>query len=242
MRISGYTDIGCRYDVNQDCFLAGKVNESTCWLVVCDGMGGLAEGELASRSVCRSMGDKLDAALSAFVPADEAGAVLRDVVWQSNNELYIENVKRKDLEQMGTTVVAAVVTGGSVSVAHCGDSRAYLISRKQIRQVTRDHSVVQELVDAGRLSAEQARNHPNKNVITRALGVEIDVETDLDEFRMGRGDVLLLCSDGLSNMLSDQEILKTVLSTDFYACPGTLVRKALDMGGFDNITALMFMM
>ncbi len=242
MQIAGYTDLGCRYEVNQDCYLAGKVNESTAWLVVCDGMGGLSEGEHASRSICTSLGGKLQSALESFVPEEEMARTLKDCVWRSNNELYVENMRRQDLEQMGTTLVAAVVCGSLVTVAHCGDSRAYLISRKQIKQITKDHSVVQELVDAGRLTREQARNHPNKNVITRALGVEIDVETDIDEVRMLKGDVLLLCSDGLSNILSDQEILRTVTSTDLYSCPGTLVRQALEKGGLDNITALMFMM
>lgn len=239
MQIAGCTDAGRRYDENQDCYCAGKVNDNTFWLVLCDGMGGMEDGDLASRRVCSYMAEMLEEVFVEYAPDDEIPDLLKKIVCFSNDMLADENIKRRTGGLMGTTVVAAVVRGNNVTVAHCGDSRAYLIGKKSIKQMTKDHSVVQELVDAGKLTPQQAANHPNRNVITRALGVEKGIRPDVTGFRIQKGDILLLCSDGLSNMIQDSDILKTAMECGFFDCPNELVRKAVEAGGFDNITALM---
>ena len=239
MTAVGYTDIGSRYEENQDCYEAGKISGSLFWLALCDGMGGLADGARASRTVISSIKKFMSASLAEMGTTEEVKNLLVKAIRNGNDELVVSTMNRGTRSPMGTTVVSAVVRNSDAVVAHCGDSRAYLIHDSDIKLLTKDHSMVQELVDAGKISEEQARNHPNKNIITRALGVEFGVRIDLCEFRVEKDDIILLCSDGLTNMLNEDEIIKTVNSTDFYLCPETLVKRSLNAGGTDNITALM---
>ena len=138
---------------------------------------------------------------------------------------------------MGTTVVAAIVRGGRVALAHAGDSRAYLASGSKLTRVTTDHSIVQELVNHGDITEEEARVHPQKNIITRVLGVEPTVEIDYQEFEILPGDCLLLCTDGLTNYVEDRELLKASAMSPKDCC-SVLVSMAKDSGGGDNITVV----
>lgn len=238
MVISGCTDIGCRYEENQDCYRAGKLGENLFWLLLCDGMGGLALGGKASRMAASFMGDRLQKDLVDLADINDISAYLSSLIARCNSEIF-EYGKRIPDGSMGTTVVAAVVRGQDAVIAHCGDSRAYHLQKRQFRRVTRDHSIVQELVDAGRLTEEQAMHHPNKNIITSALGVDAEAKVDIDTLRLQKGDILLLCSDGLSNMLPDSLMEQTLRDTDFYAAASTLTNMAVQAGGFDNITAVL---
>lgn len=144
----------------------------------------------------------------------------------------------KELEGMGTTAVVAVFSGDDCTVANVGDSRCYHVCADSVRQVTRDHSLVQEMVDAGYITAEEAEHHPRKNIITRALGISDDVHADFFDVDMGEGDKLLLCSDGLTNHVSSDELLSSLSENDFDGCAQRLISLANEHGGSDNITAV----
>ena len=238
MIISGCTDIGCRYEENQDCYRAGKLGENLFWLLICDGMGGLALGGKASRLAASFIGERLQKELVDLADVADISAYLTELIARCNKEVRKQGMLLAE-GSMGTTVVVAVVRGQDAVIAHCGDSRAYHLQKRQFRRVTRDHSVVQELLDAGRLTEEQAMHHPNKNIITSALGVDTDAKIDIDTLRLQKGDILLLCSDGLSNMVSDGEMEQLLRDTEFYSAARVLVDNAVQAGGFDNITAVL---
>ena len=140
---------------------------------------------------------------------------------------------------MGTTVVCAIVKSNAVQYAHVGDSRIYLFHKKALFQLTKDHSMVQELIEQGTITEEESYSHPQKNLITRALGVSQDVQPDCGEVALSDGDVLLLCSDGLSNYVTADEIVEVLEHVPFYEMADALVEKALQAGGLDNITVLL---
>ena len=139
---------------------------------------------------------------------------------------------------MGTTVVCAIIKDGQAFIAHAGDSRAYLLNDCGFTQVTTDHSVVQDLLNNGKITPEEAKNHPNKNIITRAIGVDKEIDVDFDQVDFSDGEVLLLCTDGLSNYVSDDEIVGAITDGKYYAYADRLVQKANNNGGGDNITVV----
>lgn len=240
MRVAASTDPGCKHESNQDSYKAGRLPNGTSWMVLCDGMGGVASGGKASAFAV----DFIEAAAeSALVDAQSDEAVrefMAATIARCNSEIYAISRDDQDRIIMGTTMVFAVVYDARAHILHAGDSRAYIVNQREIRQITRDHSMVQELVDSGKITEEQARNHPNRNIITSALGVESELKTDYNERKLKKGDLLLLCSDGLSNMLRDEEIAKIIRENDFFRAPDLLVKRAVELGGFDNITAVLF--
>ncbi|MFU2519032.1 MAG: protein phosphatase 2C domain-containing protein, partial [Clostridiales bacterium] len=145
---------------------------------------------------------------------------------------------KHELKGMGTTVVCAIVKDGQAYIAHAGDSRAYILKNGKIFQITTDHSMVQDLLDKGKITSEQALNHPNKNIITRAVGVDKNIEIDFDQIDLDDDTTLLLCTDGLSNYVSDSEILELTSDKKHYAFADRLVNKANENGGGDNITVV----
>ena len=158
---------------------------------------------------------------------------------QANRSVYEKARGTPSLSGMGTTVVCALVRGGLAQYVHVGDSRIYLFRNNKLLQLTKDHSMVQEMVEQGALTEEEAQNHPRKNLITRALGVGRDVEADFGEKEVSPRDILLLCSDGLSNCVSVPQLEETLARTPFYEAADALVQKALEGGGLDNITVLL---
>ena len=200
------TDIGKRRSINEDCVYASDqpVGNLPNLLIVADGMGGHNAGELASRFTVESIVDYIGKA------AEDRPIPLLSYAIHHANENVIEKAKTdKSLEGMGTTVVAATIQGSYLYVANVGDSRLYLID-KNITQITRDHSLVEEMIRVGELKREEARTHPDRNVITRAIGVKEPVRIDFFDMKLEKGDIILLCSDGLTNMVEDRDILKFV--------------------------------
>ncbi len=238
MYITGFTDIGLKYEVNQDCYRAGRINDGLYWMVLCDGMGGLAFGERASRSVCETVCERVKRDLSGVNSTDELSDFIVTTLKEANVRLIMEQSSLPKDVMMGTTAVFAVVRNREAVIGHCGDSRAYHLQKKVLTQITKDHSVVQDLVDSGKITVEQAMKHPNKNIITSALGVDYSLRVDVDTVHMRKGDMLMLCSDGLSNILSSDEICRILNSSDFFSSAETLVKKALEEGAYDNTTAL----
>lgn len=231
------TDRGRVRSSNQDAVNSG-VFDGGCWGVVCDGMGGANGGDIAGSKAAEIIGETL----ADFLAEDMSGSAVRqlieDAVSKANIEIFRQSQDDPALAGMGTTVVCAVVLGKTLYVAHAGDSRAYLMSDSGINQITRDHSMVQELVDLGRLTEEEARNHPRKNIITRALGVYPQISVDHTECSVGEGDTVLLCSDGLSNCVEDSRLLAMCTQLPAEQLCDAYVDEANQNGGFDNITAL----
>jgi PPM family protein phosphatase len=241
------TDVGRKRQGNEDSYcLAPELG----LYVVADGMGGHAAGEVASRIavdtiqqwIARQRGGEDGAARG---PVDIGGSneagFLVDGIQQANRAIYEAAQGRCDLAGMGTTVVAALTAGDRVVLAHVGDSRIYRIRDGKIAQISRDHSLVQQQVDRGIISTEEAHTSQYRHMITRALGLREAVEIDLTEDAAAAGDVLVLCSDGLSDLLEDEEILAAVQDhpTDLEEACQALVDRANYKGGDDNITALL---
>lgn len=237
MIIAGKTDIGQIRAENQDTWRAGRRADGTGWALVCDGMGGARAGGLASRTAAGSMEQQLWEA--APREAENGGAVLAEAVSQANLAVYQRAQEGgSSTYGMGTTIAAVLVRGRDVFYAHVGDSRIYLCRGGILVQLTRDHSRVQEMVEAGVITQQQAKVHPKRNQITRALGVGPQVQVDVGSIPVQPGDCLLLCSDGLSNQLTEQQLTGVLSDTEVHHRPAQLIQLANQAGGPDNITAV----
>ena len=199
--------------------------------VLADGIGGKEAGEIASATAVRIVAEK-----SWHNPDDPPGEMLREAFYEANNFLYKKGV-RPELNGMGTTLTAAVCRGDSITLVHVGDTRAYLINREGIRQLTEDHSLVAQLWRDGKITAEEAKHHPNRNILLRAIGQEPLVEVDELETEWHSGDYLLMCSDGLYNLVDDEEMRDMVLRTaQMETAAAYLAEAAYNRGGYDNIS------
>ena len=228
-RTFGLSDPGRRRRRNEDAYVV-----SPPLFAVADGMGGAQAGELASRMAVEAMGAE------ASTSGEERVATL---IREANRRIFARSSEDADAFGMGTTMTAALVgEDGVVTIGHVGDSRAYLLREGRLEQLTEDHSLVAELVRTGKLSAEEADHHPQRSVITRALGTDPEVDVDTVTVEAQSGDLFLLCSDGLTTMVDDEEILRTVEGSrdDLEQAAQVLVRKANRGGGEDNITIVFF--
>lgn len=237
MKLNGRTDIGRSRAENQDTFRSGDVPGAGAWGIVCDGMGGAQHGKLAGAVAAEGLEDVLYRRLAGDAAPAPPQELLREAVQQANTRVFARS--GGGAEMMGTTVVCAYVRERVLYYAHVGDSRLYLYQHGRLRQLTRDHSMVQELVDLGTITSEEAQHHPERNVITRALGVEGDVAPSCGEEPVDAGDIILLCSDGLSNHVSLEQMQALLEQEDFYEAADRLVDMALAEGGDDNITVLL---
>lgn len=242
MNIWGITDVGAVRNQNQDSYHIELLAEDMALGIVCDGMGGAKAGNVASQLAVETF---LETA-KAQPPEqwrNEPEALLHFAAEQANGAVHFRANVDADCRGMGTTMVAALVVGDRAYILNIGDSRCYLVRPEGITKVTRDHSVVEDLVARGQITPEQARQHPQKNLITRALGAESRLRADLFRQPMEHGDALLLCSDGLSNMVSDQELLYEVLhGGPAEDCCRRLLDIALSRGAPDNVTAVLLQM
>ncbi len=238
MRIVAKTDIGRVRDSNQDSYAAGELPGGVAWAVVCDGMGGAAGGNVASSTAVKMISQQITAQYRDGMSGNSIRNMLAAAVAAANVSIFDLARSNPELHGMGTTVVAAILSDHMARVAHVGDSRAYKISAQGLLQMTRDHSVVQELVETGRLTPDEAKAHPRKNIITRALGVDETVDIDFCEDGMEPDDVLLLCTDGLTNYLETDEIFQIAKSSGYYESAQQMVDLANQHGGGDNITVV----
>ena len=232
MRIYSATDVGQKRKMNQDYVFVseGPVGNLPNLFTVADGMGGHNAGDYASSHAVRILVDEIreDADYNPV-------KVIRHAIEAANTEIRNRAQEDENLRGMGTTMVVATIVDQYAYVANVGDSRLYVI-QDGIRQVTRDHSLVQEMVRMGEISEAEARNHPDKNIITRAIGVKEDVEPDIYEYRLKKGDMILMCTDGLSNMVEDEDMFNIVKgSRDVVEAVQMLIEKANSNGGRDNI-------
>lgn len=239
MKLAAKTDIGNQRNENQDNYRAGYEKNDTVWALVCDGMGGANGGKIASGIAAANLEELFVKNMDVLETPMAVRKFLLNSIDATNNIVFSRAAETPALRGMGTTIVSVVVREGRAQYAHVGDSRLYLLHGGELTQLTRDHSMVQELLEQGSITSQEATHHPKKNLITRALGVAVGVSIDYDECPVSEGDVLLLCTDGLSNYVTDSEMTDILQTESFYEAPNVLVQKALDMGGLDNITVLL---
>lgn len=232
MKAYGATHVGRVRAVNQDAYYLPKAGES--FAVVADGMGGHKAGEVASAMAVSEFTRWLRC---APLPTEET---VNYAVHEANRIIHRTAQRESDKSNMGTTLVSVWVDDEQVILCNVGDSRAYLLRGGEIQQMSRDHSVVGELVEQGKLTKKEAKRHPQKNYITRAIGTSSMVQPEICTVERRNGDVWLLCSDGMSNYLEDEEIGEILCAqTDRKACVKTLIDRALERGGADNITVVL---
>lgn len=240
MQSWGLTDKGCVRKMNQDAYEIRQLDRNTLLCVVCDGMGGAKSGNIASSLAVDVFSQEIERTWTPNMEWDKADQLLKNAVKLANFTVYDQAMQFEEFDGMGTTLVAAFIRGRRVSFVNVGDSRAYIINQNGIRQITKDHSVVQMMVDRGELTAEMAKSYPGKNLITRAVGTEITVSSDIFRQELNKGDFLLLCSDGLSNLMDDQEILfEVVHGVNKERCCKRLLDIAISRGSPDNVTCVL---
>ncbi|MFI3115216.1 MAG: Stp1/IreP family PP2C-type Ser/Thr phosphatase [Clostridia bacterium] len=239
MRIWGKTDAGRERVDNQDNFFCESIMEDIVVFCLCDGMGGTNGGHIASKFASVEFIRDIKKLIRPDISDDDAKIILSKAVLGANNIVYDMSSTDTNLAEMGTTLVGGFLIKDTVYIANVGDSRCYHISNNAILQVTKDHSLVQHLIDTGEISDEERETHPQKNYITRAIGIANEILSDMYRFRFAQGEYILLCSDGLYNLVSDEEI-KDVVASDRSLdekCD-ILVQTANENGGTDNITAV----
>lgn len=232
MKQFAMTDVGRKREVNQDfVYVTDKpIGPFPNLLVVADGMGGHKAGDFASKYTVKVLREELER--TELMKTED---ILLHIVSVANHELIKAANSDVKLEGMGTTLVVATVIDQTLYFANVGDSRLYLINDK-IRQLSKDHSLVEEMVRLGGIKAEEAKHHPDKNIITRAMGVKEDVEADIYEYRLKKGDLILMCTDGLSNMVEDEDMFNLIKGArDIVEAVLMLIEQANSNGGRDNI-------
>lgn len=237
MRIYSKSDIGLVRSSNQDAFNTGSVSDDIAWAVVCDGMGGANGGNIASEIAVNRITQQIEELLPKIEDKDVSNT-LKTIVYKANIDIYEKASENHELNGMGTTVVLALIIKDKLHIVHAGDSRAYLISKEVIQQLTTDHSIVQEMVRTGEITPKEAETHPRKNIITRALGIEDEVELDYGSFNISEGEKVLICTDGLTNYINQDEIKHMISEFDGQDLIDKLVSTAKDRGGSDNITVV----
>lgn len=237
MNVFSGTDVGLRRKINQDYVFASEfpVGKLPNLFLVADGMGGHNAGDFASRFVVNTVKELIEkSAETEPIPLIEAA------IQKANALLREEADKKEEFWGMGTTIVAATIIDGRVYVANVGDSRLYLIEQSGMKQITQDHSLVEEMVRIGQLTKEEARLHPDKNIITRAIGASATVQVDFFVFELEQKNQILMCSDGLTNMVEDAEIWKIACTDRILKVRAEeLIRVANDHGGKDNIAVIL---
>lgn len=240
MTAYGKSERGCVRPTNQDAF-AIDIQPEGALLAVCDGMGGANAGNVASRFAIESFMKVLRESLQEEMKRGDICDALREGVQQANRTVYELACAQPEFHGMGTTIVGGMAVGETVTLINVGDSRAYRIGKNGAERLTNDHSYVEEMMRKGKLSEEAARKHPHKNLITRAVGVDPEVDCDLYEIQLAEEDLLLLCSDGLTGMIQDEQIAEIVQKKpDLQEAVDSLVGRALQNGGTDNVTAVLF--
>lgn len=230
------TDIGRIRSSNQDVCRCGSFSDGSAWTVVCDGMGGVSGGNIASGIAC----DVIAGALTEGYTDNMEEAALREMmlsaIQKANDAVLRRAQEEPELYGMGTTTVAAIASGGVLHIAHAGDSRCYLKTSLGVKQVTTDHSYVQQLVESGVITEDEARVHPQRNLITRVVGVHPQIECDYACYNFEPGDLALSCTDGLSNYLERDTLLFFISNYAGEQLADELIQYANSKGGSDNIT------
>ncbi len=239
MQYWAITDPGCVRTENQDAYIIEELNGALL-CAVCDGMGGAKSGNIASALTAEIFAQAVKGAWKPGMDQKTLDTLLLNAVKVTNFTVYDQAMSVEDFAGMGTTLAAILVENDRVTVVNVGDSRVYRINADGIRQVTKDHSLVQMMIDRGELTQEQGRTYPGKNMITRAVGTEAAVQSDLFHLRSDWGEIWLICTDGLTNLLEEQEILFEIMyNEDRQTCCRRLLDIAISRGAPDNVTCIL---
>ena len=238
MKAYGLTHTGKVRNNNQDAFII--VNENISSLpnlyIVADGMGGHLAGEVASQTSIKAFCAYIN---NTKASGDDLGAYLAEAALYANTKVFEDSLKNSEYMGMGTTFTAMTISKNIGYITHIGDSRIYLINNHEIKLLTTDHTYADELIRLGRITKQEALYHPNKHVLTRALGTDEEVKVDTFVFEITKGDKLLMCTDGLSNMIHEDEMKEIVLNRDAEVAINNLIMAANQNGGVDNITSIL---
>ena len=239
MKVYAKTDVGKVREMNQDYFYISKPEDKIKLYIIADGMGGYKGGEIASRLAVEASKSYIYNNYNLEIEQDKEKVLklLRSAIEYANFVIFEKSKQMEELENMGTTIDICLIIQNKVYIGHVGDSRVYRKRKDFFRKLTTDHSYVQKLVSDGTITKEEAYNHPKKNMLIKALGCSSFVEPEVMVKGFLKDDVLLMCSDGLTNMLKDDDIVKIINENPDMAC-NTLVNKANEQGGYDNITAI----
>ena len=234
------TDPGCSRPQNQDAFLIEKLDKNTTLFVVCDGMGGAKSGNIASTLASDVFTQEVKRSWTSGMDLEKSDQILENAIKLANFTVHDQSCQFEEFTGMGTTLVALLVSGKQATVVNVGDSRAYSITPEGVEQLTTDHSLVQMMIQRGELTREQAKTYPGKNLITRAIGTETMVKCDIFHRRVKGGECFLLCTDGLSNIVDEQEMLFEVVhgNNKESACR-RLLDIAVNRGAPDNVTCIL---
>ena len=232
------TDIGKVREINQDYYYTSEENSTPKLYILADGMGGYKGGEVASKLAVDSARKYIENNFSNnFSQKEEILKLIGDAVEYANMVVYEKSKEVQELEGMGTTLEICLIYNNKAYIGHIGDSRIYRIRKDVIRKLTKDHSYVQQLVEDKKITREEAKVHPKKNMLTRALGCTPYVEPDLRARNFEKGDIFIMCSDGLTNMVEEKRIYELV-KQDINTAAGNLINEANSAGGYDNITVI----
>ncbi|MPW26035.1 Stp1/IreP family PP2C-type Ser/Thr phosphatase [Alkalibaculum sp. M08DMB] len=239
MNLGYKSHIGKVRTVNQDAyFVLDNPNSNIKVFAVADGLGGHNAGEVASNMLIEKISDTFNQSILIN------GVVNQDIVIEKiksvNREIFEKGIQNEHLNKMGTTLSLTVIVNEIIYIFHVGDSRTYIVNQKEILQLTKDHSLVEQLVMQGEISRQEAENHPNKNVLTRAIGTDQEIEIDFYKYAVKKSDKILLCTDGLTNLLNTEEIKEIINNNNCKDAVEELIDKANEYGGFDNITAIVY--
>lgn len=238
MRILAKTDIGKARDMNQDSFFSSKADDEIKLFILADGMGGYKGGEIASSiAVCSAQGYISNNFKNTPKDRNNILKLISDSIEYANLMVYEKAKESDDLKDMGTTIEVCLIYNNRAYIGHIGDSRIYRIRNNFMRKLTQDHSYVEKLVQEGTITKEEAKHHEKKNILMKALGCNAYAEADAMVKGFQKGDILIICSDGLTNMVSDEEIYKAV-DENFEFATKELIDLANQNGGIDNITII----
>lgn len=239
MRVYAKTDIGKARQMNQDFYYISQKNEDMCLCILADGMGGYNGGEIASSLATNSAKEYIEENFDKIEHTEKEVMNLIKYAMEYANKAVLEKSKEnEELEQMGTTLEICIIYNGKAYIGHIGDSRIYRIRKNIIRRITTDHSYVEKLVKDGTITREEAFYHPKKNMLMKALGCNEAIEPDIMVKEFLENDIILMCSDGLTNMLTEEAIYNIVQEEPKTACE-KLVKKANENGGYDNISVIL---
>ncbi len=242
MQSWGLTDPGNVRKQNQDAFRMEKLDHGALLCVICDGMGGAKSGNIASTLATEVFVEEVRRAWKVGMDQEKIDQMLRSAVKLANFTVYDQAAQFSEFEGMGTTLVAVFIKSRKATIINVGDSRAYAIDQEGISQITKDHSLAQMMVDRGELTSETSKSFPGKNYITRAIGTEPMILSDIFHRDLHKGDFVLLCSDGLSNLMDDQEILfEVVHGVNKQQCCKRLLNIAKNRGAPDNVTSVLIL-
>lgn len=241
MQVFAKSDIGRERKTNEDFYYVSKPEDKIILFILADGMGGYNAGEVASRMAVESAKDYIHKHFAKNKDSKEKlEALLKDAIEYANSVVYKKAQSKEDLRGMGTTLDVCLIYNSRIYIGHVGDSRVYRIRKEFMRRLTKDHSYVQTLVDDGTITKEEAYSHPKKNMLTKALGCVETVEPDVYTKTFIKDDIILMCSDGLTNMIREENIYE-IIKQDKENAIENLVKQANDNGGLDNITVVIIM-